>query len=180
NRKLQTQSQEIQRINQLLDVENQQLRGNVKELTRARVFAREVDFGEFQAFFPNDAACYEYLARLKWENGYACHRCGNTKYTNGQGHLARRCTKCGANESATAHTLFHRLHFPILKGFYLLFLVYANKGNISATELAEIVDLRYQTCWKFSKKVQEKLGQVSDEEDSSTQAGDGWSRLILQ
>ncbi|MEL6589504.1 MAG: 7TM diverse intracellular signaling domain-containing protein [Bacteroidota bacterium] len=180
NRKLQTQSREIQRINRLLDVENQQLRGNVKELTRARVFAREVDFGEFQSFFPNDAACYEYLARLKWEHGYTCQRCGNTKYTKGQGHLARRCTKCGTNESATAHTLFHRLHFPILKGFYLLFLVYANKGNISATELSEIVDLRYQTCWKFSKKVQEKLGQLSDEEEASAQSGDGWSRLILQ
>ncbi|MEM6346985.1 MAG: 7TM diverse intracellular signaling domain-containing protein [Bacteroidota bacterium] len=180
NRKLQSQAEEISRINQLLDVENQELRGNVKELTRARVFAREVDFGEFQSFFPDDEACYAYLERLKWENGYQCHRCGNDKYTKGQGHLARRCTKCGTNESATAHTLFHRLHFPILKGFYLLFLVYANKGNISATELSEIVDLRYQTCWKFSKKVQDKLKQVSAGEEPDTSQNDGWSHLILQ
>lgn len=180
NHKLQSQSQEIHRINQLLDVENQELRGNVKALTRARVFAREVDFGEFQSFFPDDDACYEYLARLKWENRYSCQRCQNDKYTKGQGHLARRCTKCGASESVTAHTLFHRLHFPILKGFYLLFLVYANKGNISATELSEIVDLRYQTCWKFSKKVQDKLKQISPEEEDSQNQHDGWSHLILQ
>ena len=179
NRKLQTQAAEIQRINRLLDQENQELKGNVKELTRARVFAREVDFAEFQGFFPDDNACYHYLAKLKWEKGYACQRCGNSKYTEGQQPYSRRCSKCGSSESTTAHTLFHRLHFPILKGFYLLFLVYANKGNISATELAEIVDLRYQTCWKFSKKVQEKMKTVSLEENDDPQI-DGWSALILQ
>ncbi|MDD3568657.1 MAG: transposase, partial [Bacteroidales bacterium] len=35
---------------------------------------------EFQRRFPDDNACMAYLADKKWEEGYACPKCGNTKY----------------------------------------------------------------------------------------------------
>ena len=33
---------------------------------------------EFQRLFPNDAACAEYLEKLRWRGGFVCPRCGVT------------------------------------------------------------------------------------------------------
>lgn len=177
---LRKQADEIERINKLLNAENKELQVNVKELTKARIFANEVDFSEFKKIFPNDDSCFEYLDQLKWNDGYECQKCSNNRHTDGQGHFARRCTRCGHNESATAHTLFHRVHFPILKGFYMLFLVYANKEKITSAELSSILDLRQNTCWKFSKKIKERLKNTKLKQNSvEKQGAGGWASLIL-
>ena len=178
--KLRKQADEIERINKLLNAENEELQVNVKELTKARVFANDVDFSEFKKIFPDDASCFKYLDQLKWDKGYKCRKCDNDRYTEGQGNIARRCTRCGHNESATAHTLFHRIHFPILKGFYLLFLVYANNGKITSAELSGILDLRQNTCWKFSKKIKERLKNAKLKQNTSEKQNvEGWVSLIL-
>lgn len=178
--KLRKQADEIERINKLLNAENEELQVNVKELTKARIFVNDVDFSEFKKIFPDDDSCFEYLDQLKWSEGYTCRKCDNDRYTEGQGHIARRCTRCGHNESATAHTLFHRIHFPILKGFYMLFLVYANKGKITSAELSGILDLRQNTCWKFSKKIKERLKNGKLRQNTSEKQGvEGWVSLIL-
>lgn len=177
---LRKQADEIERINQLLNAENEELQVNVKELTKARVFANEVDFSEFQKIFPDDDSCFEYLHQLKWGAGYQCKKCGNNRHTEGQGHRGQRCTRCGHNESATAHTLFHRIHFPVLKAFYMLFLVYANKGKITSAELSTILDLRQNTCWKFSKKIKERLKNTKLKQSTVEKHGlDGWTSLVL-
>lgn len=178
NQILKQQSDEIKRMNALLNIKNQELQSNVKELTKARVLMKEVDFSEFSEIFPNDDACYKYLAKLKWsENDFTCIKCGNEKYAMGKGHYARRCSKCSYNESCTVNTIFHRSHIPIQKAFYMLFLVYANNENITSAELSKILAMRQGTCWKFSKKISEKIKKVkaSPEQDNL----DGWTRLIM-
>ncbi len=172
---LQQQAEEIKRMNELLNSENLALKDNVKELTKARVLLRDVDFVEFSKLFPDDDSCYKYLAELKWNEKFECFRCGNDKYAEGQGHHARRCSKCRYNESATANTIFHRGHIPIRMAFYMLFLVYANKGEITSQELSDILNIRQKTCWKFRKKVLEKLDLIRKTEDEP----DGWDRIIL-
>ncbi len=178
NQKLKTQAEEIARINKLLDKENEELKFNVKELSKARVFAKEVDFMEFKTIFPDDETCYAYLAKLKWENGYACAKCNHTRFSDGKTSFSKRCSKCGYTESATTGTLFYRVHFPILKGFYMLFLVYANNGKITSAELSRILDLRQNTCWKFSKKIKEKLNSGKSKKPNHTEQK-GWASLIL-
>ncbi|HAS41089.1 MAG TPA: hypothetical protein DCS93_11450 [Microscillaceae bacterium] len=178
NQTLQEQSEEIRRMNELLDHENQVLKGSVKELTKARVLMKDVDFSEFSEIFPDDDACYEYLAKLKWpDEHFTCIKCSNDKYAVGQGHYARRCSKCGYNESCTVNTIFHRSHIPIQKAFFMVFLVYANNENITSAELSKILSLRQSTCWKFSKKILEKIKSMkpASEQDQS----DGWTRLIV-
>jgi hypothetical protein len=34
---------------------------------------------EFSARFKDDISCLEYLAEIKWGQGYVCPKCGNTK-----------------------------------------------------------------------------------------------------
>ena len=35
--------------------------------------------GEFEVAFATDEACRDYLARLRWPEGFRCPRCGNMK-----------------------------------------------------------------------------------------------------
>ena len=138
---------------------------------------QEVDFPEFSAIFPNDDACYKYLADLKWEKTFNCIKCNYDNYTEGQGHYSRRCSKCGYNESCTVNTIFHRNHIPLQKAFYLLFLVYANKGKITNVELSQILTIRENTCGKFKNKIINKMKALKN--STNPRNLDGWSELIL-
>src|SRR5690606_13382323 len=122
---------------QFLQAENIQLEGNVKELTKARVLMKEVDFAEFSKIFPDKDSCMKYLYELKWKKGFMCKKCSNDKFFTGKDPFSKRCTKCGYNESATAYTIFHKCKFPINKAFYMLFLIYANKEKITSPELSQ-------------------------------------------
>ncbi len=112
---------------------------------------------EFQARFPNDDKCKEYLADLKWGNGYKCIKCGHENYCKGHDPYGRQCTKCSSIESATAGTLFHLCKFPLLKAFYIVYYVATSKKGISSTELSRKLELRQKTCWLFKQKVMKAM-----------------------
>lgn len=112
---------------------------------------------EFQSRFPDDESCRLYLAGLKWADGYSCSHCGHGKYCRGAGVLDRQCTSCGYIESPTAGTLFHRLKFPILKAFHIVFYVSTCKNGVSSTELSRKLGLRQKTCWLFKRKVMKAM-----------------------
>jgi hypothetical protein len=176
NAELEEAYQEINRINELLDADNKVLKTNVKELTKARVLMKDVNFEEFSNIFPDKETCLSYLVNLKWSKGYVCKKCGNTKWCDGKEEHYRRCTKCRYDESPTAYTIFHKLKFPINKAFYMLFLVYANKDKITSLELSHILSLRQSTCWTFNKKVLDVLMKRKKHNDHEI---DGWGALVL-
>lgn len=171
---------QIENMNDHLQQENEKLHEDVEKLATARVLMKEVSFDEFSEMFPDDESCYKYLADIKWRNGYSCKKCQNTTYSSGQGKEARRCKKCSYNESATNGTLFHRLHFPIRNAFHMLFIVFANKGDVTSSRLAEILNMRQNTCWKFSKKIKEAMEKKRKELGSDDKLKNkGWDALIM-
>lgn len=111
----------------------------------------------FNDKFSTDEKCYEYLSEIKWQNGYQCAKCGYQKYFAGKQPSSRTCSKCKYSESVTAHTLFHKLKFPLRKAFYIAFLVVSGKKGISSHELSRKLDLRQKTCWLFKRKVMEGM-----------------------
>jgi hypothetical protein len=176
NKELEGAYEEIQRMNELLDADNKELKTNVNELTKARVLAKELGFDEFSQIFPDKDSCLKYLEDLKWAKGYTCKKCGNTKWCKGKGDYFRRCTKCRYDESPTAYTIFHKLKFPVTKAFYMLFLVYANKGKITSIELSQILTLRQSTCWNFSRKITDMM---KSKKKSGEHEPEGWGSLVL-
>ena len=112
---------------------------------------------EFQSRFPDPDRCRQYLAELKWKDGYACSKCGHGKYCPGSSPLDRQCIKCHYVESPLAGTLFHRLKFPLLKAFYIVYYVSTCKSGISSTELSRKLGLRQKSCWLFKQKVMKAM-----------------------
>jgi len=107
----------------------------------------------FKHAFPDDEACLSLLSEHKWKTGFVCLKCGGTNYCRGKSPMSRRCTKCKTEESATAHTVFHRCKIPLVKAFEIAFLV-CNVTDISSYEMSRQLDMRHMTCYNFQKKVQ--------------------------
>lgn len=108
---------------------------------------------EFQKQFPDDDSCYQYLCDNKWSDGFKCPQCEHTNYCKGIKKYDRQCTKCNRLVSPTSGTLFHKVKFPILKAFYIVYYISTNKKGISSTELSRKLGLRQKTCWLFKQKV---------------------------
>lgn len=108
---------------------------------------------EFQDKFPNEKSCLEHLALLKWQNGYICKRCGHKHFCTGNKPLSRQCTSCRYTESPTAGTLFHKVKFPLLKAFWIIYYLSTGKKGMASTELSRKLELRQKTCWLFKQKV---------------------------
>ena len=91
---------------------------------------------KFNQRFKIDEDCYSYIAAIKWENGYACKKCGNTKFIPGKKPFSRRCSKCKYDESPTAGTMFDKIKFPLLIAFHIVFKIGTKKKGMSSLELS--------------------------------------------
>jgi two-component system, sensor histidine kinase LadS len=116
---------------------------------------------QFDKYFSSEEKCLEYLASEKWINGFICRKCGHSNYCKGKKPFSRRCTKCKIEESATAHTIFHKCKFPLTEAFKITYIVCHNR-DISTFRLSEELDLRQMTCWKFKKKIAECIDKRGD------------------
>lgn len=112
---------------------------------------------EFQERFPTEEACKEYLSELKFSEGFICPKCGHTHYCKGNREYDRQCTRCRHSESITSGTLFHKLKFPLLIAFYIVYYVSTTSKGISSTELSRKLALRQKTCWSFKQKVMKAM-----------------------
>lgn len=166
-------SREIERMNTLLKAHNEKLEHDVEDVTKARVMQKVLTFEEFKQIFPDDEACYKYVAERKWTGEFNCKKCSNSSFSPWKGPYSRRCTRCNYIESATAFTLFHGQKFSILKAFYMLFLVHENK-RITAEELAGTVEISSKSCKVFKRKI---IEAVSDKK--LNKKDNSWDDLII-
>ena len=100
------------------------------------IFKAELDDKKLEELFNSEEKCYEFLAELKWSEGFTCRKCGNTNYCPGKTPYSRRCTRCKTEESSAAGTIFHNCKFPISKAFYIAYNVCKGKEDISTYEFA--------------------------------------------
>lgn len=107
----------------------------------------------FNRQFPDEEACYAWLAAMKWEaEGFRCRKCGHDNSCHGKKPHSKRCTRCKTEESATAHTPFHRCRIPIREAFRIAWLC-CNQPGVSSYALSREMEIRQMTCWKFKTKM---------------------------
>jgi two-component system, sensor histidine kinase LadS len=153
NAKLKEMTDRANQMSLKLDVDNWNLKKKIKESIEERMKGVEVSYEEFGNIFPNESACLIYLFKLKWEDSFQCRMCKGTEFDEEPGSFARKCTRCGYFESATSHTLFHGIKFPIHKAFYITYLSLYKKNKITLNQMSALLELRKATCCNFRKKV---------------------------
>lgn len=136
----------------------------------SKIFNEGLSPEQLEEMFHNDEKCLEFLANLKWANGFTCKKCGNNNSCPGKEPFSRRCTKCKSKETATNGTIFHGVKFPISKAFYIAYNVCKGSNNISSYEFGRRLSLRQMTCWNFKTKIEHALvgmDSLTDKERSS-------------
>ncbi len=172
---LEEKTLELDRANELLKKHNIELKDEIETVSKNRILNRSVSFEDFKKIYSDDESCLKFLSELKWPNDvYTCSKCRNTKYCEGREEYSRRCTRCSYDESPTFNTIFHKLKFPLIKAFYILFLT-SNNTTITGQELSNLLDLRRQTCTEFKKKVELAFSEKKRGKNNT----DGWSYIIL-
>lgn len=111
---------------------------------------------EFSEYFNSDIKCKEYLANIKWEEGYKCRKCGHSA-SQVRKDFSRTCNKCSDTESPTANTLFHKVKFGIQKAFYICFEMATSTKSLSASYLSVRLSITEKTARLFMHKVRESM-----------------------
>jgi hypothetical protein len=118
---------------------------------------------EFEARFPDDAACARWLFEKRWPDGFRCPGCGHAKgWELGRGTLVVECARCHRQTSVTAGTVLHRSHLPLKLWFLAAWLVATHRNGISARQLWLQLGLgSYKTAWLLLRKLRRRSGHES-------------------
>jgi transposase-like protein len=116
-------------------------------------------FQEFDEWFSTEASCLDYIARLRWVNGFQCPNCGysvKSPYLMGRGLFL--CRNCRRQTSIIAGTLFHRTHKPLRTWFLAMWFVTSQKHGASALGLQRVLGLgSYNTAWTWLHKLRRAM-----------------------
>ena len=112
---------------------------------------------ELESRFSTEEACRDYLASLRWPNGFVCPRCAHTTaWEKGDG--LRECTKCLFKASVTSGTIFDRSRTPLPVWFRAIWWVVTQKNGASALGLQRILGLgSYETAWTWLHKIRHAM-----------------------
>jgi hypothetical protein len=116
-------------------------------------------FQEFDEWFSSDDACLDYIAKLRWPEGFCCPSCDNI--TDKPSLIARGlflCRKCKRQTSVTAGTLFHKTRKPLRTWFFAMWFVTSQKHGASALGLKRVLGLgSYNTAWTWLHKLRRAM-----------------------
>ena len=116
---------------------------------------------DFFDTFKTDLDCLEYLASIKWKDGFKCSKCNHNKFTIRKLNFARDCNLCHHVESPTANTIFHKVKFGTRKAFGIVFEMSATTKSLSSSQMAKRYSISRPTAWLFMHKV--RLAMKSSE-----------------
>jgi hypothetical protein len=115
-------------------------------------------FQEFRDWFPDDAACLDYLEQLRWPDGFICPQCGCSDGWRISQRRMWMCAACQRKTSVTAGTIFHRSHTPISTWFAAAWFVTSTKNGMSALALQSQLGFgSYETAWAWLQKLRRAM-----------------------
>ena len=132
------------------------------------LFKEEIKPEFAQELFVDSEKVFKFVADMKWKEGFVCKKCGHTNFCDGKSPYSRRCTRCKSEESATAHTIFHNLKFPVNKAFYIAYNVCVLGNDISSYNYSDQLGLNQMTCWKFRKRIKDCVMKHSADKGNKT------------
>ena len=125
--------------------------------------ASDIDYpGTFQDFdhwFSTESACLEFIAKLRWPEGFICPGCGEKAAKPSlMGRGLFLCRKCKRQTSITSGTLFHGSHKPLRTWFLAMWFVTSQKHGASALGLKRVLGLgSYDTAWSWLHKLRRAM-----------------------
>src|SRR5947209_16683745 len=124
---------------------------------------------EFEARFPDDAACARWLLEKRWPEGFRCPACGYDKgWGLGRKRLTLQCAACERQVSVTAGTVLHGSHLGLRTWFLAAWLVATHENGMSARQLWKQLGLG---SYKSARLLLRKLRRAMVDPDREPLAG---------
>lgn len=111
------------------------------------------NFEEFVDWFQNEEDCFQYIAKVRWPNGFTCPRCHYSKSWRTKRNVLH-CAKCGHQSSITAGSVFQDSRKPLRLWFYVMWWLVSQKTGVSAKNLEDNLGFgSYKTAWTWLHKL---------------------------
>lgn len=111
------------------------------------------NYRELSRRFATEDACFDYLAAIRWPEGFICSDCGGKKYwrTNLRQWI---CSECRKKFRVLAGTLFQDTKLSLNLWFQMIWWFMGPKNGASALALQQNFGIgSYKTCWKVLNKL---------------------------
>src|SRR5919199_94863 len=114
---------------------------------------------EFEARFPDEAACARWLLMKRWPDGFRCPACGHDEgWELARERLTLQCAACERKVSVTAGTVLHGSHLPLRTWLLAAWLMATHANGISARQLWRQLGLgSYKTAWLPVRKLRRAM-----------------------
>ena len=113
---------------------------------------------DFQAQFPDDASCLEWLKGYLYPDGIFCETCqAVTKHHRVVSRPSYSCDHCGHHVHPTAGTIFHKSPTSLKTWFHAIYLMASTRCGISAKQIERETGVTYKTAWRMFNKIRTLL-----------------------
>lgn len=123
---------------------------------------------EFERQFLGEQACRDYLASIRWPEGFVCPGCGHrVAWATSRGLWL--CQSCRRHVSVTVGTIFQDSRLPLTLWFRAMWHVTNQKHGMSALGLQRALGMgSYRTAWLILHKLRQAMVRPGREPLSGT------------
>jgi transposase-like protein/predicted RNA-binding Zn-ribbon protein involved in translation (DUF1610 family) len=121
-------------------------------------------FKQFQAEYPNDAACLAKLMEINYGGTeLTCPACGvdRAKFHPMAKRRAYACQECGHHIYPAAGTIFHKSRTNLTKWFFAMYLMTSTRHGVAAKEIERQLGVTYKCAWRMCHELR-KLMAAAD------------------
>jgi hypothetical protein len=117
----------------------------------------------FNALFPDDDACLDWLMQKRWPNGVMCRHCQKvTRHHRVKGRPLYACDTCGTKTFPLSGTILERSTTPLRQWFLAAYVVSEGGSKITAKRLQQELGLTYATARRMLGKLRIGVANALD------------------
>jgi len=119
-------------------------------------------FKDFQAEYPNDAACLKRIMEIQWggETTLCAHCDKRTKFHPMGKRRAYACQECGHHIYPCAGTIFHKSRTKLTVWFFAMYLMTSTRHGIAAKEIERQTGVTYKCAWRICHELRKLMAQA--------------------
>ena len=123
-------------------------------------------FKQFQAEFPDDAACLAKLMEVNYGGTrITCPGCGavEAQFHAMTTRRAYACQECGHHIYPAANTIFHKSRTKLTHWFFAMYLMTSTRHGVAAKELERQIGCTYKTAWRMAHELRKLMAAADDQ-----------------
>lgn len=122
----------------------------------------EYTFKEFQAEYPDDAACLAKLMEINYGGTHIhCPGCGALAHFHPMGkRRAFACQECGHHVYPCAETIFHKSSTKLTIWFFAMYLMTSTRHGVAAKEIQRQTGVTYKCAWRICSELRKLMANA--------------------